>query len=234
MIHRQSGFTLVEMLVAISVSALLVSLVYGAVRLGQRSTSAMEDRLDQSEVMRIGWRFLHDAVRRARAHPDDQDDEDLSGFVGSTNALTFVADMPPYNGLGGLMRISLESEETATGSQLVISRRPVFAHPELVDDEDAQRAVLVDRLDELAIQYYGVAASDEPAAWHTEWEAMPTLPSLVSIRVTPNGAAAWPVLTAGLWNAAATYDPDGEPAADEEEELPNESPRGADALTRAL
>ena len=40
--RRQRGFTLVEILVAISVAALLVSLVYGIVRIGQRSAGAIE------------------------------------------------------------------------------------------------------------------------------------------------------------------------------------------------
>ena len=61
----QRGFTVVEMLVAIAVAGLLVSLVYGAIRVGQRSVSALDSRVEQSELMRIGWQFIHDAITHA-------------------------------------------------------------------------------------------------------------------------------------------------------------------------
>ena len=55
--RAQRGFTLVEMLVALGIATLLVSLVYGSIRVGQRSARALDRQVEQAEVMRIGWQF---------------------------------------------------------------------------------------------------------------------------------------------------------------------------------
>jgi general secretion pathway protein J len=193
----QRGFTLIEMLVAISVAALLVSLVYGAVRVGQRSSNALVTTIEDTEVMHIGWQFLHDAVTRARPVSDPRDTESRTGFLGSTNALEFVADMPAYVGLGGLIRIRLSGVSTDTGEQLLLTReRFDKSLPEPVD-EPTEQAVLVEDLDELQIVYFGKKDRKEPPGWHASWDDSNALPNLVGITVIPSRGRAWPVLIAG-------------------------------------
>lgn len=194
---RHRGFTLVEMLVALSVSALLVSLVYGSVRVGQRSARALGVQTTQAEVMRIGWQFLHNALARARAVPDPSDNQDRTGFQGMSNVLSFVADMPAYIGLGGLMRITLEIEETDTGRQLVLSRRSIDITSDLPPEDNVERAVLVESLDTLAITYFGQIKGDAAPAWYGNWDnTHRKLPNLLQISVEPTGGPAWPVLIA--------------------------------------
>lgn len=194
--RMQRGFTLIEMLAALSVASLLVGLVYGAVRIGQRSVSAMDAQIEQSDIMRIGWEFLHDALSRALPMPNPEDDEDETSFGGTTKVLTFVADMPAYVGPGGLMRITLGIDEAATQSQLVLTRQRYEPYEELSTEQPVQRAVLIEALDHLEIGYFGRLEGDEVAGWHDEWLGYDTLPNLVSIDVQPAGAKAWPRLVA--------------------------------------
>ena len=189
------GFTLVEMLVAISVAALLVSLVYGAVRVGQRSASAVDRRIDQAEVMRIGWQYIHGAIVRARPVADPDNPDDRTGFRGQSDALEFVADMPAYVGLGGLIRIRLVPTRTETGEALLLTRERYDPKAEGRDDA-VQEAVLVEELERLQISYFGRREAGESPAWHSDWESPNTLPNLVRIDVDPSSQRAWPVLVA--------------------------------------
>lgn len=203
--HR--GFTLVEMLVAISVASLLIGLVYGAVRVGQRSAAAMDRQVEQSEVMRIGWEFLHNALTRARAVANPDDDDDRSGFAGSANALSFVADMPAYVGLGGLMRIDLAVEDDRDGRLLVLSRRRFDSvEGATAADEYVERAVLVDELDALQIAYFGRTERNEAPEWRDQWQGIDALPDLVRIRVRPAGSRDWPELVAAPLTGANTFE----------------------------
>ncbi len=192
----QRGFTLIEMLAALSVASLLVGLVYGAVRIGQRSVSAMDAQVEQSDIMRIGWEFLHNALSRAMPMPNPEDDEDSTSFAGTTKVLTFVADMPAYVGPGGLMHITLGIDEAPSKSQLVLTRQRYEPYEELSAEQPVQRAVLIEDLDRLEIGYFGRLGDDDDASWHDEWIGFDALPNLVRIDVAPSGTKAWPRLVA--------------------------------------
>ena len=195
---RQSGFTLVEVLVGLSVAALLFGLVYGTVRLGQRSAGGLNDRVVENEVMRIGWQFLHDAISRARPMPGvgRSGESDATGFSGDHDVLAFVADMPSNAGLGGLMMVSLGVETRAGTSSLVLTRERFDRLGRNTDTEALERAVLVEDLDELRIRYFGRQDRNDQPDWHTRWRDLPTLPNLVEITIEPQGKTAWPLLIA--------------------------------------
>jgi general secretion pathway protein J len=194
----QRGFTLVEMLVSLSVASLLIGLVYGTVRIGQRSAAAIDHRVEDAEVMRIGWEFLQDAVRRARPMPDPSLDDEPTSFDGNRDRLSFVADMPAYVGLGGLMRIGLAPDTTAEGDRLIVTRERFDVTGEAPEPapDSVQSAVLVDRLERLTITYFGQRPEDDLADWHDTWQELPAIPNLVRIEIVPEGSPAWPVLIA--------------------------------------
>ena len=128
---------------------MLVSLVYGIVRIGQRSAGAIDDQVDQTEGMRIGWEFLHRALTQARPLPNPEDPQDTTSFSGGANFLSFVADMPSYIGMGGLMRISLDIDDTTDGSRLIVSRERFDRRGEAPPEDASDSAVLVEDLESL-------------------------------------------------------------------------------------
>lgn len=211
------GFTLVEMLVAISVAALLVSLVYGAVRVGQRSAAAVDQRIDQAEVMRIGWQYIHGAIVRARPVADPGNPDDRTGFLGQSDTLEFVADMPAYIGPGGLIRIRLVPTRTETGDALLLTRERYDPKAEVRGDA-VQKAVLVEQLARLQIRYFGRREAGEAAVWHGSWESQNTLPNLVRIDVTPDGQRPWPVLVARPMSGTTPLPEDSESFANDTDE----------------
>ena len=177
---------LLYLIILLLVAALLVAMVYGAVRVGQRSARAVDERIDQAEVMRIGWQYLHGAIVRARpvTNPDNLDDR--TGFRGQSDTLEFVADMPAYVGLGGLIRIRLEPARTEQGEQLLLSRERYDPNVEK-PDESLEKAVLVEQLDALEISYFGRRDQGQAPDWHSSWDGPNTLPNLVRIEITPRG-----------------------------------------------
>ncbi len=205
MTRRAHGFTLVEMLVALSVAALLVSLVYGAIRVGQRSAQALDRQVEQGEVMRIGWRFIHEAISRAGPAADPARPDVRTGFEGASDRLVFVADIVSYVGIEGTTRITIGRVATDDGDQLVLTRQHLDDEP-AADAAQLEQAVLVDRLEELRIDYFGQIERGVDPAWHTSWDNARTLPNLVQIRVEPADGAAWPVLTAAPQEGTAPLD----------------------------
>jgi general secretion pathway protein J len=216
MMRRQAGFTLVEVLVALSVATLLVALVYGAVRVGQRSAMALTDKSEQTEVMQLGWQYLHTAVGRARPFGDPEDTDNRIGFEGGGSRLVLHADVPTYVGISGLMRIALETRAGERGQQLVLTRRGVVAGEATDAPLPSEQAVLVESLDRLQLSYFGAKTRGDVPTWHGSWTGARRLPNLIRISVKPKGARAWPVLIARpLTGSAALGEddlPDGESA----------------------
>jgi general secretion pathway protein J len=196
MSRTQHGFTLIEMLVALSVAALLVSLVYGSVRVGQRSAAALGVQAEEAEVMRIGWQFLHDALAQARPVADADNPRDRTGFHGEPERLSFVADMPAYIGIGGPMRIGLDAMPTADGYQLLLTRRGLDETHKSSSKEPGEQAVLVENLNRLAIAYFGKQGRSAAPTWYSSWDSARNLPNLIRISVKPAGAPDWPILIA--------------------------------------
>lgn len=221
--RAQRGFTLVEMLVALGIATLLVSLVYGSIRVGQRSARALDRQVEQAEVMRIGWQFMHDAITRAGRTADPAREHSRTGFEGGPDSLVFIAKMPSYVGIEGTMRISLGRMAAIDGDRLLLTRQRLDLEQTADDGAPPERAVLVDRLGQLRIDYFGQAERGVAPAWHTSWDNPSTLPNLIRIQVKPADGAAWPVLTAAPQNGTEPLD---------ESVLPDEA-AAADLLTGA-
>ncbi len=196
---RQAGFTLLEMLVALMVLALLVSLVYGMVRIGAHSWESGAAQIEASDAMRIGWTFLQRSLNNAKAVPSKQEDQAGVHFFGTSERLEFVADMPAYLGAGGLHALGLGLERDPQGAlpQLVLQRIPLGDYESALNNPDQlQRAVLADAVTHLAMSYYGSPDPSVSPEWQAEWSGIAQLPILVKVEVELAAGSHWPILIA--------------------------------------
>ncbi|MCP5299162.1 MAG: prepilin-type N-terminal cleavage/methylation domain-containing protein [Chromatiaceae bacterium] len=224
--NRQRGFTLVEMLIALSVAALLITLCYGAIRVSQRSAYAMQEKVVESEVMRIGWQFINDALGRARAVSNPEERDDKTSFEGTATRVAFVADLPGYVGTGGLTRVVLDVEQDQGQRRLVLSHERFPPESDDAPPSPVGSATLVDQLAAIEIAYFGKADDDEVAAWRDDWSGQGHLPNLVRIQVEPSGQPPWPVLIARPLSDTRAIDEQDTPDASEE---PGDEPLQNDA-----
>lgn len=205
--HRQRGFTLAEMLVALTLSVLLVSLVYAAMRIGMRSWESTQDTVAKVDAQRIAWLFLHSALGDARPATDPRSKERPPIFRGREDSLVFAADMPSYLGLGGMYRVELVIEKSGEGeNRLILSRVLMSSYREGNNEVEPQQALLSGQLKSLEIGYFGSIDNDDPD-WHSEWDEH-HLPSLIRIRINDRQGGNWPVLIAHPYSSASIDDED--------------------------
>ena len=188
---KASGFTLVEMLVALAVTSLLIGLVYGAVRIGEKSARTLFGHGDRMEALWIGWHYLDNALRHAVPMPPGDDESDRTGFHGTADRLSFVADLPPGAAPGGPSLVTLKMEQESGKTRLAVTQLPLPANA----DETGYRAILVTKLDSLEISYYDTRDDTSPK-WKHEWEDQRYLPRLVRIQVRPTEGPDWPPIVA--------------------------------------
>jgi general secretion pathway protein J len=195
------GFTLLELLVSLVVFVSLAALVYGIARIGSRSWESGMARIDEAESMRIGWVFVQGALSNARAVPSANPDIPGIRFLGGTNAVEFVAELPAYLAGGGLsvLRLQLEPDADAEHERLVLRSAPlgegaVESHRTA---DQMREAILAENVAHLAIRYYGSPGDGGgDLGWYPEWLQQSVLPTLVMIEIALEDGQRWPMLIA--------------------------------------
>jgi general secretion pathway protein J len=201
--HQQKGFTLVELLVGLTLLGVMALILYSAFWLGIRSWQAAAARHEDTEDMRLTVDFLHNYLSKAYPLLRQEDTEQRLQFEGDEHQLRFVTDMASHLGTAGLYGIVLELIENGEERELIATR--TLLHPDLdpAQIEAArftQRAVLARKLDEARFAYFGtppandVSHSETPDQWQDQWTDTQRLPTLVSLEVTPTGGESWPRL----------------------------------------
>lgn len=172
------GFTLVEMLAALSVFALLSIILMSALLFGS-ATWKREQRLeretyDVSAVQTTLRRLLSNAYPLYRRIDDHHG---VVAFSGGKDRLEFLAPTPEALGGAGLTRFILEMSEGPGGRSVVVR-----AQPELTLHRDVWvTSVLAAGVDGLRLSYN--ADDPAPAAWVPSWAGMSKLPKLVRVEI---------------------------------------------------
>jgi|AMFO01.1.fsa_nt_gi prepilin-type N-terminal cleavage/methylation domain len=213
---NQRGFTLMELLVALSLVGMMTLLLYGALGYGGRAW----DRGEAAAEREAGLILLHHRLRDlflAAGNPAAQGGTRPARrffFSGDANGVEFVTAMGRETG-GGLYLVRLE-QRAGNGGRRLMLRRWLF-HPEVLDGQATLPAwipyeerggtpkekavapgapglwyaesVVAERLRRADFAYRG----DAGGAWQDRWSGGGRLPSLVRLQVEDDQGR-WPVM----------------------------------------
>lgn len=190
--RRAIGFTLVEVVVALTLVSLIMLALLAALRAFGDAGARLEARSARDDDMRLVSAFLRQALSEPSGkHLRRLPDGSVAGFFqGDAHALEWLAPMPARYGVGGLHRLRL----ALRGRELVLQFVPFVPSADSIFDWSAAPAkVLATEVDELAIQYQGLGARRWERTWH---EAM-VLPARVRLQIAAGGRP-WPDLVAAV------------------------------------
>lgn len=198
--RRQRGFTLLELLVALTLLGFMVTMVFSSLRLGTRAWEAADRR--EREVYLV-QQLLRDRLSTAYI-PAESGFATGTGpggpeaiFEGEPDYLSFIAPLPDLFGVGGLYRVRLEVVAGAGSDTLVMSWRlwrPGGEEPVDTELDERSRRVLLDGIEAGEFAFFGPPASGPArAGWQDSWRDRYDLPLLVRIGVE-HPEMAWPPL----------------------------------------
>jgi prepilin-type N-terminal cleavage/methylation domain-containing protein len=178
------GFTLLEVLVALTLFAVLTVLLFGGLRFGMRASAVGTAQLERSAEIASAAGFLRSQL--ADAQPLEQGEgagRRPVDFDGTNDAIDFVASLPAHLAPGGWHRLHL-GLEAQDGGQLVIRWEPLHATNGGDSSAAQRRSVLLDGVKAVEFGFFGTLGERRVPTWQERWRGAPVLPALVRMRVT--------------------------------------------------
>jgi general secretion pathway protein J len=191
----ERGFTLVEVIVAVALTAALVALLFAGIGIGFKGMARVDAGAERLERRRQIEFMLRRQLGAAYPASDTRPTE--STFGGTPEAVTFLA-LDGATG-PGFYRVWIALETDGRDRRLVMTRHAIAGGSVVGFD----RAVLARDVAEFRLSYFGTANPNEPPRWVERWEQRRWLPDLVRVRLTLTGEGghAWPDAMIRLWTA---------------------------------
>jgi general secretion pathway protein J len=191
------GFTLVELLVAMALLALLSVLLVGGLRLSRGAVIGSEAATEKLLRTELALNVIRRQLERADPVPLGGATPPLVGFAGDAASVVFIAPPGAYLALGGEEITWLAIEAAPGGGRIVLRFRPLDRTrdrwPPALDPAAMQTVVLVDGVAHAELAYFGRAQPDADPQWWAEWHDRTALPGLIRLAIA-GGGQVWPDL----------------------------------------
>ncbi len=215
--RRSAGFTLIELMIALTLVGLMVGLLFGGIRFADRTWERVDEVAARTSERRQVWRFLESRLQQARLVFEPVEEgargERYALFYGTGEALEFVTPFPEV-GFGGLNLVRIEAVGSGDERQLLLSRW--LLHPDVLEGGDGipqwgplrrghgtpagpadeavraffSQTVLVEGLKGFSIDYFGAVDNEEEPAWRDDWESA-RMPERVALGIE-DADGEWP------------------------------------------
>ena len=200
-LRNRRGFTLVELLLAITLLSILLALAYGGFRASTRATDRGQDILQESSRLRLAHQFVHRQINQMlpMSFSSREEGDEPMVFEGDTNRIRYVGPMPGYLGFGGPQVQELSIINSDNGMALVLSHALLQGFEEANMTERAP-ILLIDRIESATFMFQGRDEQGEPSSWQTTWDDTHILPLAVSLQMEFDEEAhmGWPELIASV------------------------------------
>ncbi len=204
-VRSDSGFTLLEVLVAVVIMAVIMTTAFGALRLGGRSWEAGIARADGNATYRAVADLLRRQVSQILPLTWPEASQGRIAFDGEPTRLRFIAPAPQQRSEAGLFEYGLSAERQGLEIKLVLSYIPFNPDAEAFQTPAPhQQALLVEQLEGVSFDYFGSPAkagirgnsTNQAPRWYRRWAAdAQNLPQLIRVRMAvKEGQRPWPEL----------------------------------------
>jgi len=189
------GFTLLEVLIAMTLLGVMMVLIFGALRVSVRSWESGEQQAAQVSQLLVLHNFLRSHLTRMKPWEDDfSEDEPIFSFQGTEQAIQFVSTLPLHNrGAGGWHKFNIQLKKNHDSKDLIVKLEPFF--PALdKEHQPIDDVVLIENVEAIKFSYFGADDPDEEAQWFDEWLEKSHFPKMIRVEIRVRGEKTWPPL----------------------------------------
>ncbi|WGS84623.1 prepilin-type N-terminal cleavage/methylation domain-containing protein [Methylomonas sp. MED-D] len=202
----RNGFTLIEMLIAMTLLSVIVALLFASLRIAAESWNVGEAKLTEVNQKAVVYQFFRRHLSGIKPVPAPTEDNESSptglrtdapdaanqtaetlAFEGRPHAIRFVAALPSASARKGLQTFTVDTDPDSS-SVIRVSLVPYGQLP----DTAAEATVLLNNVEDFELAYYGTNAETDKTAWHEQWINAEQLPLLIKVRIVLRDHSFWP------------------------------------------
>ncbi|MCW2318879.1 type II secretion system protein J (GspJ) [Rhodoblastus acidophilus] len=184
--RRCDGFTLLEILVTLSLLAAVIATLAGGLRLGTRAWESARVGASLDEANLIVRALAGQLARAFPAKLPRADGSSIVAFDGGPEWCRFVALSDGMANWGGLVTTEIGRDDM----RALDAWTQVFRESDFGVTRQGMRSIrLSDALLDLRFSYFGSPALGERPRWRDDWHAAPAPPRLVRLIVRLRGTS---------------------------------------------
>jgi general secretion pathway protein J len=220
---QAAGFTLIEVLIAMTLLSLMVVLLFSSLSIGAKSWQQGETKIaDVNEVAVVQQFFNHHLAHAVPQWNDfDPEKERVFSFQGKQDSLQFVSAFPASAERSGLQLFDLKFQEKNKQRFIEVTLTPFFPLSE--GEEFFEDTVeLVTNVARFELSYFGLNDETGEYGWQNQWLEKEQQPRLVKILLELEDGRFIPEIIVALKINGSYSNADLESIPDDESEGKNE------------
>jgi general secretion pathway protein J len=178
--HRRCpdhGFTLLELLVAMSLLVMIVSIMMGALRLAYRSVAAGERKMEYQERFRTVAAVMDAQIQSQLPLTYEAESGKANYFHGDAKNLRLTTAYSIWGGRQGYVLVDYRVEADDGGGETL------YAYEQTPGIEGKRETRLFTAATEMSFDYFTREPSDDAGKWSEQWDDENLLPAAVGLHV---------------------------------------------------
>jgi prepilin-type N-terminal cleavage/methylation domain-containing protein len=177
--QRQAGFSLIELMIAVAIFALLTALLYAALWSGSRQLARLQQTRDGSGDLMVARRAFRSVIETMAIMPASEIEADAGTlFVGDPLAMSLVASID-NRGFPEHFRITLAIEQQEGPGRTTLSRLVLRRQRLGSDVAPIETADVLARPGRLSFSYMMIETGE--GRWQPAWTAASIIPGRVAV-----------------------------------------------------
>jgi len=193
---KQNGFTLLELLVSLTLFSIISIGLYSGLSLAIKSVSGGEQHTKEIRHVIAIQRFLRNRLSKVQKKISKEHAGKMY-FSGQQHNLEFISDMPQSIDQGGYATYKI----TALEKGINISLTPYPENTEEDKETSFAEPVQIQDIQQISFHYFGAKAGERKKSWYPQWLKQTSLPTLIKIELQTNSSTQWPAIIVAPHNA---------------------------------
>lgn len=190
---NRRGFTLLELVIAITVFSLVVMVIAGSLRLGYRAVQSGRAHIESLERRKSSLMIIQSQIRSfvPIAYYDTEQGSNAYRFHGSGDVVSFPTNYSVWGGAaGGLVYVTYRVvDDGGGGKNVYVSEENLFAPGFGEDEYGGGEVLLVEGAHEVGFEYFDKGPLKPEGEWVEYWEDPKRLPEMIKVNIHGGGGA---------------------------------------------